>query len=305
MVRISLTLTALAALTLAGCAASDKTEVAPPPATEAAAPAIVPPAPPVVRDAALDAAISGAWRSAADKARDQHRHPYETLKFYNLRPGITVLEVSPGGGWWTEILAPYARATGGKYIATASDLSNPALSQAAKDGRARFEARWAAKPEIYGQVAYANFGAQSGPLGAPNSVDLVMTARNIHNWMSAGILDRKLADFYAVLKPGGVLGIEEHRANAGTQDPKAANGYVTEAFVIEAAQRAGFRLDAKSEANANPRDTKDHPFGVWTLPPVRQSAPSGQPANASFDHTKYDAIGESDRMTLRFVKPAA
>lgn len=254
-------------------------------------------------DAALQTAIAGDWRSVSDRARDQHRHPYETLQFYGLKPGMTVLEVSPGGGWWTEILAPYARASGGRYIATAADLSNPSLSQGARDSRARFEARFAAKPEIYGQITYANFGAQSGPLGAPNSVDLVMTSRNVHNWMAGDILDRKFADFYAVLKPGGVFAVEEHRANAGAQDPRAKSGYVTEAFVIEAAQRAGFRLDARAEINANPRDTKDHPFGVWTLPPVRQSAPSGQPADPAFDHTKYDAIGESDRMTLRFVKP--
>lgn len=307
MHRIALTLTAFAALVVSGCAGTpDKEGLAPPPvqSAPAVAPAIAPPGPAAAPDGALEAAVLGSWRSQADKARDPFRHPVETLAFYGLKPGQTVLEVSPGGGYWTEILAPYARLTGGRYIATAADLANPNLSQAAKDSRARFEARWAAKPDIYGQVSYANFGPQSGPLGAPGSVDLVLTARNIHNWMSAGILDRKLADFYAVLKPGGVLGVEEHRANPGPQDPKAQNGYVTEAFVIEAAQRAGFRLDAKSEVNANPRDTKDHPFGVWTLPPVRQSAPSGQPANAAFDHTKYDAIGESDRMTLRFVKPA-
>lgn len=302
MGRITLAVTALAALIVSGCAGTPaNTEVIAPPPAESP-PAIVT-LPPAARDAALEAAVLGQWRPQTDRVRDPFRHPIETLAFYGLKPGITVLEISPGGGYWTEILAPYARATGGKYIATASDLSNPNLSQAAKDGRARFEARFAAKPEIYGQVGYANFGAQSGPLGAPNSVDFVMTSRNIHNWMSAGILDRKLADFYAVLKPGGVFGVEEHRANPGTQDPKAENGYVTEAFVIEAAQRAGFRLAAKSEVNANPRDTKDHPFGVWTLPPVRQSAARGQPDNPAFDHTKYDAIGESDRMTLRFVKP--
>jgi len=288
MGRFTAALAACALVLTAACAHEDRRAAA---ATTAAP------------DAALQAAIAGDWRSAADKARDRYRHPYETLTFYGLKPGLTVLEISPGGGWWTEILAPYARATNGTYIATAADLSNPNLSQAAKDSRARFEARFAAKPDIYGQIAYANFGAQSGPLGAANSVDIVMTSRNIHNWMAAGILDRKLADFFAVLRPGGVFAVEEHRANPGVQDPKAESGYVTEAFVIEAAQRAGFRLAAKSEVNANPLDTKDHPFGVWTLPPVRQSAPSGQPANPAFDRTKYDAIGESDRMTLRFVKP--
>lgn len=262
------------------------------------------PAETTTRDAALETAVAGAWRSEANKARDAWRHPYETLHFFGLKPGMTVLEISPGGGWWTEILAPYAKATGGRYIATAADLDNPALSDAARTGRTTFANRWAGRPEVFGTVELVNFGVRSGPLGAPNSVDLVMTTRNIHSFMGQpGFLDKVLRDSFAVLKPGGVLAVKEHRANPGPQDPKAENGYVTEAFVIEAAQRAGFELVAKSEINANPRDTKDHPFGVWTLPPVKQTAPRGQPENPAFDRTKYDAIGESDRMTLRFRKP--
>ena len=254
-------------------------------------------------DAALVAAVAGDWRAAPNRARAGARHPVESLTFWGLKPGATVIELSPGGGWWTEILAPYARATGGKYIVTAADLDNPALSEAARANRATFAAGLAAKAAIFGDVSLVNFGARSGPLGPDGSADLVLTARNVHNWMAAGTLDRVFGQAFAVLKPGGVFAVEEHRAPAGPQDPKAENGYVTEAFVIAAAEKAGFRLDARSEINANPKDTKDHPFGVWTLPPVRRSAAPGQPADPSFDHTKYDAIGESDRMTLRFVKP--
>jgi predicted methyltransferase len=289
MGRLTAAVAALAVALAAGCA---PTVTAQAPAAETAAP-----------DAALQAAIAGDWRSEANKARDASRHPAETLAFFGLKPGMTVLEISPGGGWWTEILAPYAKATGGRYIATGADLNNPNLSEGARTARANFAARWAAKPEVFGTIDIVNFGAQSGPLGAPGSVDLVLTTRNVHNFMALGLTDKVFADTFAVLKPGGVFAVKDHRANPGPQDPKAENGYVTEAFVIAAAERAGFKLAAKSEINANPRDTKDHPFGVWTLPPVKRTAPAGQPANPAFDRTKYDAIGESDRMTLRFVKP--
>ncbi len=260
---------------------------------------------PAQPDAALVVAVAGDWRAPANRARDSARRPVESLTFWGLKPGATVIELSPGAGWWTEILAPYAKATGGAYIVTAADLQNPNLSEGARNGRAALEARLAARKDIYGDVTLVNFGAVSGPLGAQNSADLVLTARNVHNWMAAGTLDRVFEQAFAVLKPGGHFAVEEHRAPAGPQDPKAENGYVTEAFVIAAAEKAGFELVGSSEINANPADTKDHPFGVWTLPPVRQSAPSGQPANPAFDHTKYDAIGESDRMTLKFRKPQA
>ena len=286
MTRLTFAMAA-AALVLSACATGADTA-----ATTLSAP-----------DAALIAAVASDARAPANSARDGARHPLESLAFWGLQPGATVIELSPGGGWWTEILAPYAHATGGRYISTAADLDNPALSEAARNGRAALAARLAAKKDLYGDVTLVNFGAQSKSLGAPGSADLVLTARNVHNWMAAGILDQVFGQTYAVLKPGGVFAVEEHRAPTGPQDPKAANGYVTEAFVIAAAEKAGFRLAARSEINANPKDTKDHPFGVWTLPPVRRSAPLGQPDDPAFDHTKYDAIGESDRMTLRFVKP--
>lgn len=252
-------------------------------------------------DAKLEAAVAGAQRAPENKARDAARHPVETLTFWGLKPGQTVIELSPGGGYWTEILAPYAKATGGTYVATAADLANPQLSENAKKGRAAFEAKYgdAAK---FGPIKYVNFGPVSGPLGAPGSADIVITARNIHNWMMNKTLDKVMADAHAVLKPGGVLAVEEHRSDPKPEMPGVTNGYVSTATVIAAAEKAGFKLAAKSEVNANPKDTKDHPFGVWTLPPVRQSAAPGQAADPKFDRAKYDAIGESDRMTLRFVK---
>ena len=252
-------------------------------------------------DDALRAVLAGPQRGAENLARDGARHPYESLTFWGLRPGQTVIEVVPGSGYWTEILAPYARATGGTYVAGVADLNNPKISEAARKGRADFEAKYA--DAVFGPIRYVDFGPVSGPLGAPGSADLVITSRNIHNFMYQGVLDKSMADFFAVLKPGGVLAVEEHRADPRPEAEGVSDGYVAVATVVAAAEKAGFRLAARSEVNANPKDTKDHPFGVWTLPPTKRTAPAGQPANPAFDRTKYDAIGESDRMTLRFVKP--
>jgi predicted methyltransferase len=283
------TLFAAAALAALGACASDGST-----APSAAAPEI---------DAALAAVVAGVWRTPDNVARDQYRRPAEALAFWGLAPGMTILELSPGGGYWTEILAPYAASTNGRYIATAADLGNPELSQSAKETRAKFEQRFA-DAALYGDIQYVNFGPKSKGLGPDASVDFVLNGRNIHNWMAGGILDRVLGDAFAVLKPGGVLAIEEHRNAEGTvQDPKATTGYVTEAYVIEAAMRAGFVLEARSEILANPADDRDHPFGVWTLPPVLRTAPQGEPADPTFDSAPYKAIGESDRMALRFVKP--
>ena len=169
--------------------------------------------------------------------------------------------------------------------------------------RAAFEAKYADEAK-YGKVNVVNFGPTSGPLGAPGSADMVITARNLHNWATQpAFLEKVLKDVHAVLKPGGILAVEEHRADPRPQDADLRSGYMNEAAVIAAAEKAGFKLAAKSEINANPKDTKDHPFGVWTLPPVRRTSPFGQPDDPKFDRAKYDAIGESDRMTLKFVKP--
>ena len=254
-------------------------------------------------DAALKSAVEGSWRTPANVERDKWRKPVEALTFWGLKPGMTILELSPGGGWWTEVLAPYARATKGRYVTTGADLGNPEVTQAARALRTAFETKFSDRA-IYGEIEVVNFGAKSSGLGAPGSVDFVLNGRNIHNWMANDMLDKVMAESFAVLKPGGILAIEEHRNAAGmTQDPKAPTGYVTEAYVIAAAERAGFKLDARSDLYANPKDDRDHPFGVWTLAPTKRTAPQGQPADPTFDRAPYDAIGESDRMILRFVKP--
>jgi predicted methyltransferase len=254
-------------------------------------------------DSALAKAVAGEWRSSEHRARDAARHPVESLEFWGLAPGMTILEIQPGSeAWWTEIVAPYAHATGGEFYATAADLADAGVSEQAREARNAFAARFAAHPEIYGPVHLLDWGPKSRPLPA-GKFDFVLTARSIHGWIAQGVADRYFADLYRALKPGGILAVEQHRAAPGPQDPKAKSGYVTEAWVVEAAGKAGFELAARSEINANPRDTRDHPFGVWTLPPTRRTSPFGQPDDPDFDRTRYDAIGESDRMTLRFVKP--
>jgi predicted methyltransferase len=255
-------------------------------------------------DPVLHDAIVNGPRAPLDKARDPYRHPEASLLFWGLRPGQTVIDVQPGGGWWTDILAPYLAKTGGRYIAAGADLDDPGLSAGARKGRSAFEAKYQGNPALYGQVSVVGFGPLSGPLAPPDSVDLVLVSRETHNWLKPpGFFQKALSDIRAALKPGGVLAIEEHRAADGA-DPNKGDGYLSEAFVIDQATKAGFVLAARSEINANPKDIKSYPFGVWTLPPTRRSSPLGQPDNPTFDHAPYDAIGESDRMTLKFIKPA-
>ena len=249
--------------------------------------------------AAISAAVDSSSRSADDKERDEFRHPKQALEFWGLQPGMTILEVQPGGGYWTEILAPFARATGGQYHATAADLDNAETSEGARKGRADFEAKMAAKPDVYGKVKLVNWGAKSAPPPA-NSFDFILAGRTVHGWLGNNMAEKAFKDLATGLKPGGILAIEQHRAKAGSPDSSASSGYVTEARVIGLAKKAGLELAGRSEVNANPKDTADHPFGVWTLPPVRRSPDKADP---SFDRAKYDAIGESDRMTLKFVKP--
>jgi predicted methyltransferase len=235
---------------------------------------------------AIESAVSGSWRTADSKERDSQRHPVDALEFWGLKPGATILEVQPGGGWWTEILAPYARANKGEFYATA--------------GNDAFKTKFADE-KVYGKVNQVPWGKDAAPLPA-NKFDFVLLARGMHGWVRQGVAEKNLADIFQATKPGGVLAIEQHRAKAG-QDPSVFNGYLDEKYVISLVEKAGYKLAGKSEINANPKDTKDHPFGVWTLPPTRQSSEDGKPVDASFDRAKYDAIGESDRMTLRFEKP--
>ena len=242
-------------------------------------------------DSVLTAKVASAQRAAESKARDGARHPAETLELWGVKPGQTIIEVSPGSGYWAEILAPYAKDTKGHYIA-ATGRPDQKLPAKFEDAAA------------YGPIHYTVFNKDSGALGAPASADIVITARNIHNWMWVdGLADKAMKDFYAVLKPGGVLAIEEHRADPKPMVKDARDGYVSTQHVIDLAQKAGFKLEARSEINANAKDTKGHPFGVWTLPPSRRSSEANQPSPAGFDRANFDAIGESDRMTLRFRKP--
>jgi predicted methyltransferase len=250
---------------------------------------------------AIESAVSGSWRSNDAKERDSQRHPVAALEFWGLKPGMTILEVQPGGGWWTEILAPHARATGGAFYATAADLADPELSENAKKGRADFAAKYGDE-KIYGKVNLVNWGSKAAPLPA-DKFDFVLLARGMHGWVRQGVAEKNLADIFQATKPGGVLAVEQHRAKPG-QDPSVFNGYLDEKYVISLVEKAGYKLAGKSEINANPKDTKDHPFGVWTLPPTRQSSEGGKPVDPSFDRAKYDSIGESDRMTLRFEKPS-
>jgi predicted methyltransferase len=256
-------------------------------------------------DSVLQSVIDAPLRSAAERARDAHRHPFETLTFWGLQPGQTVVEIDPGAGaWWTHILAPYASRTGGRYVAAWVDTANPQTPQAAREARAGLEATFAADPANFGTSSVVDFGPLSG-VGMPDqSADMVVVARAFHNWARAeGRTDRYMAEFFRVLKPGGYLVIEQHRAEDGVDlRTSAATGYVPESYVIEAARRAGFVLEARSDLNANPMDSRDHPFGVWTLPPVRRSSQDGRELTAA-ERTHFDAIGESDRMTLRFVRP--
>lgn len=243
-------------------------------------------------DNELAAAIASPSRALENVVRDRYRHPEASLEFWGIKPGQTMIEIAPANGYWTEILAPYAKATHGHYIA-AQGRSGQSLP-----------AKFATKV-IYGNISYTVFNNTSGPLAPANSADLVLTARNIHDWMwTPGYAEKGMADFFVVLKPGGILAVEDHRADPRPQIGDARDGYVATAVIVNMAKKAGFVLEASSEINANLKDTKNHPFGVWTLPPTRRSAPEDQPANPNFDHSKYDAIGESDRMTLRFRKPA-
>ncbi|MFN3513046.1 MAG: class I SAM-dependent methyltransferase [Phenylobacterium sp.] len=258
------------------------------------------PAGKAARPLTIEEAVAGEWRSPADRARDAWRHPAESLAFWGLEPGQTVVEFWPGAGWYTDIVAPFLAATKGKLIAANLETADPAAAEIVEAYRTKL----LGNRRLYGEVEITAFGPTSGPVAPAGSADLVLFLRNLHNWMAAGIAEKAFRDAFAALKPGGLLGVEEHRAApGGVQDALAADGYVQQAYVVKLAEEAGFVLDAQSEINANPADTRDHPFGVWTLPPVRRTSPRGEPEDPTFDRAKYDAIGESDRMTLRFRKP--
>jgi predicted methyltransferase len=243
-------------------------------------------------DPGLQKAVDAPLRLEKNRARDVYRHPGEMLTFFGVKPDSSVVEIDPGGaGYWTEILAPYLKEKG-RYIA-----ANPEpTSDEAKRGDAAFAAKIAADPADYGRVETSIFGADRHPIAPPGSADFVLTFRNLHNWLKSGEAEASLKAFYAALKPGGVLGIEDHRGLANVpQDPQAKSGYVRQDYAIKLIESVGFKFAGSSEVNANPKDTKDYPNGVWTLPPTYRLK--------DVDHAKYQAIGESDRFTLKFVKP--
>lgn len=287
-------LTTMAAATLVLPAACDRK----PKPVETKAPE-TPVGPP---EGTLEWAVEGPWR-AADRVRDPARHPMETLRFFGLQPRMTVVDFWPGSGWYTEILAPYLARGGGAYYA-AGFATGPGADAQQAALVANYEQRFTLDKKLYGEIKFSAFGPMTGPVAPAGTADLVLFMRNIHAWMAAGIAEKAFADAFDALRPGGVLGVEQHRlAPDEDQDPAAANGYVQEAFVRQLAAEAGFIFVASSEINANATDTKDHPFGVETLPPQRLTAAQGTPPDPTFDRAKYDAIGESDRMTLKFRKP--
>jgi predicted methyltransferase len=243
---------------------------------------------------ALTAILAADQRSEENRARDRYRHPKETLLFFGIRPEMSVMEVWPEPGWYTEVIAPLVRDKGKYYAALiAQDPDSQYIGQRLD----KYHQKLAARPELYDRVAFVTFPTDGGDALPPASLDMVVTFRNIHNWMARDAAPQAFAAMYRALKPGGVLGVVEHRGNpALPQDPAAKSGYVNEDYAIRMIEAQGFRLVAKSEVNANPKDTKDYQQGVWTLPPTYRLGDK--------DHDKYAAIGESDRFTLRFVKPA-
>jgi predicted methyltransferase len=249
----------------------------------------------------LEWALSGDWR--IDPQRDEWRHPLETLRFWGLGPGMTVLEVYPGVGWWTSILAPYLRYTDGRLIVAEWPAQSATRAQRAT---MRAFAQRFADIERFGVVEHTELSSTSGRLAPANSVDLVIVARNVHTLMAGGFAEKAFREIAACLKPNGFLGVEQHRASSiGIQDPVARSGYVQEAYVKALAAEAGLDFVAAADINANPQDDRDHPFGVWTLPPTLRTSPVGQPQDPNFDSGPYRAVGESDRMTLKFRRPAA
>lgn len=285
----------VAALTLAACGEQEDTGEPADAAPEAETQSVAE----IIRNAA-----NGEHRSESNRARNEHRNPVDTLTFFGLEPDMTVIEIWPGGGWYTEVLAPVLRDEGRLIVADfPEETESDYLSRVSEAYRAKLEA----EPAIYDQVAVIGFGkAGRFDLGSPGSADMVLLPRQLHNLIRDESLEEVLAAIHEVLKPGGVLGVVQHRApEDAVPESEDRSGYVREGYVVEQAEAAGFRLDARSEINANPNDDADHPMGVWSLPPslavCRDIEEDEEKAECE---AEWRAIGESDRMTLRFVKPA-
>lgn len=255
--------------------------------------------------ARIEQAMLGDHRSEENRDRNKYRHPVGTLTFLGLEDGMTVMEITPGGGWYTEILAPVMRHHG-QFIAASYDIDIEGQPEYRYGQHEALLEMFKANPELYDQVAIVPFSPpESSNLGEAGSVDMILTFRNTHGWIGSGIAQANFNEFARVLKPGGILGVVQHRADANA-DPEAIaeTGYVTEAQVVELARNAGLYLEARSEVNANPKDDHDHEFGVWTLPPgMRACRDIEDEAEKAACQEPWLEIGESDRMTLRFRKP--
>ena len=242
---------------------------------------------------AIDGILGGSQRSAADRARDAYRHPKETLLFFGIRPQTRVLQPWPESGWYTKIIAPLVRA-GGQY--DAGLIAPDPGSRFIQSRRAGYRELLASRPDLYGRVKVVTFPLDGRNAVPPGSVNMVLSFRDLHEWMALGDAQQALVTIYRALAPGGVFGVVDNRADPKLpQDPRAKNGYVRQDYAIRLIEAAGFRLVATSEVNANPKDTKNYPCGVWALPPDYRFG--------NIDRAKYAAIGESDRFTLKFVKP--
>lgn len=245
--------------------------------------------------AAIDAALVGSDRTPEEMSRDVYRHPGETLAFFGVAPDMTIIELSPGGGWYTHILAPIVRDEG-RYIGVTADPEIYAEFPQYVEALKKYPQKVANDPELYGENAKGTW-LLNGDIGEEDSVDMVLGMRFLHGWISKGFADKAIARLHGVLKPGGTFAIVQHRADEADSRESveiAATGYVKQSYVIELMEQHGFELAAESEINANPKDTRDHPEGVWTLPPGLRLGDQ--------DKNKYLAIGESDRMTLKFTK---
>ncbi len=251
----------------------------------------------VVKTPATMADILAHPRRADSTARDRFRNPAETLEFFEVGPGKKVGEIWPG--WYTPVIAPYLAENGGTYVAVLRQGETERILKR----NAAFTDKYVGA-EGFGNIELGKFGDEDTPILETGDLDILLTFRNVHSWMRGGYSDKAFADFYAALKPGGILGIVQHRLpESATQDPDGGTGYVQESYIKDMAKRAGFEFVASSEINANPRDTADHPFGVWTLPPSSHVPKDAKKIPEGFDAQLFKNIGESDRATLKFRKP--
>ena len=257
-------------------------------------------------DAALISAQQGNHRDSDNRRRDQYRHPVEVLNFFDVGPKMSIVEIWPSSGWWTEILGPYTHDQG-IYYAAGFAMTASRTPQWRKDVQIEFANKLALHPQIYSHIVCTELSLPERYSIAPAATtDRVLTFRNVHNWMKGGYDQQMFEVMFRALKPGGILGLVEHRAKAGTAiEQMISTGYVTEAHIKSLAQQAGFLFDSASELNANPKDTTEHPKGVWTLPPTLRHCKSLAEKQQEHCNKHYKAIGESDRMTLRFIKPAS